>query len=213
MQAINSLRIAPYPADCFSAGDRDPVTIAVENRTVWACFIMDRMISSGTYNPPMLPLSGMEKLKIIRPLNAVEFTFGSDLASQGGSLEQTDFTLQSGYTNPLDITQGFEVLVSGFDIWAHVMTFVLNDGRRAPGMCAPHNCPWVPSSPWSTTRRRLESWRASQNHRLHYPENSVLAHKTLGYGESFTYVNLIYFLWYVNSPVEGSELPKLTMFL
>ncbi|KAI2789776.1 hypothetical protein POX_d05274 [Penicillium oxalicum] len=198
MQAINSLQIAPYPADPQSSGSQDPsqeaIASAVQNRTMWACFIMERLISSGTYNPPMLPLSEMEKIKVLRPFSAVEFAFGTDATSQRSSMEQSLATLQNRNSHLLDITQAFEVLVAGFDIWTHVMTFVLNDGRRAPEMCAPRNCPWVPGSPWSNTRNRLEEWRANQHHRLHYPENSVVAHITLGYGESFTYVNLIYYL-------------------
>ncbi|KAJ6134968.1 hypothetical protein N7512_000128, partial [Penicillium capsulatum] len=193
MQALNSLRIAPYPLDCTPASERDAVSVAIENRTFWACFIMDRMISSGTYNPPMLPVSEMEKLKVSRPLSAVEFAFGPDMTSQLGTMEQGLSTPQREQTALLDITQSFELLVSGFDIWAHVMTFIFNDGRRAPGMCAPQNCPWVLESPWSITRNRLQSWRANQNHRLYYPANSVLAHTTLGFGESFTYLNLLYY--------------------
>ncbi|CEJ58545.1 hypothetical protein PMG11_07199 [Penicillium brasilianum] len=198
MQAINSLQIAPYPADPLASGSQDTsqdaITTAVQNRTMWACFIMERLISSGTYNPPMLPLSEMEKIKVLRPFSAVEFAFGTDPASQRSSMEQSLATLPNRNSNLLDITQAFEVIVAGFDIWTHVMTFVLNDGRRAPEMCAPRNCPWVPGSPWSNTRSRLEAWRANQHHRLHYPENSVVAHIALAYGESFTYINLIYYL-------------------
>jgi len=211
MQAINSLRIAPYPADPQASSSQetsqDPITTAVQNRTMWACFIMERLISSGTYNPPMLPLAEMEKIKVLRPFSAVEFAFGTDSTSQRSSMEQSLATLPNRDSPILDITQAFEVLVAGFDIWTHVMTFVLNDGRRAPEMCEPRNCPWVPGSPWSNTRTRLEAWRANQHHRLHYPENLVVAHISLGYGESFTYINLIYYLWSVHpSGMQSREL-------
>ncbi|KAJ5102602.1 hypothetical protein N7532_003131 [Penicillium argentinense] len=195
MQALNSSRIAPYPLDSTPSErerEREAVSFAIENRTTWACFILDRMVSSGTYNPPMLPWSEMEKLKVSRPLSAVEFAFGPDLVSQTNAMEHNLSTPQREQTALFDITQSFEVLVSGFDIWAQVMTFIYNDGRRAPGMCAPQNCPWAPESPWSKTRHHLQTWRANQHHRLYYPENSVLAHTTLGYGESFTYLNLLY---------------------
>ncbi|KAJ5793822.1 hypothetical protein N7457_000421, partial [Penicillium paradoxum] len=193
IQALNSLRVSPYPLDPTPPSQRDAVSVAVENRTFWACFIMDRMVSSGTYNPPMLPMSEMEKLKVSCPLSAVDFVFGPDLSSERTNLEQDFTTAQAAQTAPLDVTQSFKVLVSGFDIWAHIMTFIFNDGRRAPGMCALQNCPWAPGSPWSKTMQHLREWRATQHHRLHYPENSVLAHTTLGWGESFTYINLLYY--------------------
>lgn len=196
IQALNSFRVSPYPLDPTPPSLRDAVSVAIENRTFWACFIMDRMVSSGTYNPPMLPMSEMEKLKVSTPLSAVEFVFGPDLSSERTSLEHNFATAQDGQTAPLDITQSFKVLVSGFDIWAHIMTFIFNDGRRAPGMCASQNCPWAPGSPWSKTQLHLEEWRATQHHRLHYPENSVVAHTTLGWGESFTYINLLYYTSY-----------------
>ncbi|KAH8433933.1 fungal specific transcription factor domain-containing protein [Aspergillus melleus] len=194
MQAIHSLRVTRYPLDTEADTRNDVMSVAIENRVFWACFIMDRMVSSGTYNPPMLPMSEMEKLGILRPLSTVEFAFGTDLASHSLGIEESLMRSEHHPTGLLDITQSFEILVSGFDIWAQVMTFILNDGRRAPGMCAPQNCPWVPGSPWSRTRSQLERWRASQHDRLYYPNNGVVAHMSLGYGESFTYSNLLYYV-------------------
>lgn len=183
MQALHSLRVAPYPLDPTSERETGHVAQAIETRTYWACFIMDCMVNSGTYNPPMLPMSEMKKLKIPRPLGVVEFAFGNGPND-----------LSSGDSRKLDMTQGFEILVAGFDIWTQLMTFIFNDGRRAPGMCAPANCPWVEGSPWLSTRNQLDSWRASQPSQLFYPDVPVAVHMTLGYGETFTYLNLIYYV-------------------
>jgi hypothetical protein len=201
MQALHSQRVSPYPLDPHSAerDTRDAVTVAIETRTYWACFIMDCMVNSGTYNPPMLPMSEMHKLKIPRPLSAVEFAFGPEPPPPQGSI------MGGGGVAPpaaaaqgvLDITRSFEILVSGFEIWARVMEFIFNDGRKAPGMCAPHNCPWVPGSPWSMSWNQLKVWRAGQHRNLHYPSTSVAVHMTLGYGETFTYLNLLHYVRYL----------------
>ncbi|KYK57302.1 fungal specific transcription factor [Drechmeria coniospora] len=190
MQALHSLRVAPYPLDLAPEHQHDGVSLAIETRAFWACFIMDCMVNSGTYNPPMLPMSEMAKLKVARPPTAVEFAFGPDTPPRavGGH-----HCLAGQTTGMLDVTQSFEILVGGFDIWTQVMTFIFNDGRRAPGMCAPHNCPWVPGSPWSLSRNQLEAWRAGQHRKLHYPDNSVAIHMTLGVGETFVYLNLLYY--------------------
>lgn len=151
---------------------------------------MDCIVNSGTYNPPMLPMSEMYKLKIARPLGVVEFAFGPDAPPP---------TVGPGYgpagqtTGPLDCTQSFEILVGGFDIWTQVMAFIFHGGRRAPGMCAPHNYPWVPTSPCSLLVNQLEAWRAGQHRKLHYPSHPVSVHMTLGYGETFVYLNLLYY--------------------
>ena len=66
--------------------------------------------------------------------------------------------------------------------------------RRAPGMCAAENCPWVGASPWGCMRKQLETWRASQPRKMIYPEIPVAVHMTLGYGETFVYLNLLYYV-------------------
>ncbi|KAH7121599.1 hypothetical protein EDB81DRAFT_700522 [Dactylonectria macrodidyma] len=194
MQSLHSSRVAPVPLDNSPPSKLDDLSTAAETRTYWACFIMDCTISSGTYNPRMLLMSEMETLKVPRPPTSFEFAFGSDTVTT-----PVDHTQNIDLTNidqpvALDIAHSFEIIATGFDIYAQVMAFVFNDGRRAPGMCAPENCPWVPTSPWSTTRSRLAKWRASQHSRLHYPRNSVAVYMTLGFGESFVYLNLIYYL-------------------
>lgn len=190
MQALYSLRIAPYPLDAGAVQNPDPTLRAIEIRTYWGCFIMDCMVNSGTYNPPMLPMSEMRKLKIPNPPSVVEYAFSSIPA------KATDVSLSAQYhpRQEFDVTQGFEILVTGFDIWTKLMTFIFNDGRRAPGMCAPANCPWVEGSPWWTTRQELESWRASQASQLQYPAVPVAVHMVLSYGETFVYLNLLYYV-------------------
>ncbi|KAH7121750.1 hypothetical protein B0J13DRAFT_567218 [Dactylonectria estremocensis] len=194
MQSLHSSRVAPVALDNTHTSKLDELSTAAETRTYWACFIMDCTINSGTYNPRMLLMSEMDTLKVPRPPTSFEFAFGSDTAitpmeqSQSMGLTETDQPVA------WDIAHSFEIIATGFDIYAQVMAFVFNDGRRAPGMCAPENCPWVPTSLWSTTQSRLARWRARQHSRLHYPRNSVAVYMTLGFGESFVYLNLLYFL-------------------
>ncbi|EWG36050.1 hypothetical protein FVEG_00215 [Fusarium verticillioides 7600] len=184
MQSLHSSRVSPHPLDMSQNNDTDVMAIAVEARTYWACFIMDCTINSGTYNPRMLPMSEMHKLKVPRPLNYTDFAFGFDAAS-----------LDHICTGDLSgLAQSFETIATGFDIYAQAMSFVFNNGRCAPGMCAPENCPWVPGSAWSQCRDRLEEWRKSQHERLCYPQHSVVVHMTLGHGESFIYLNMLYYL-------------------
>ncbi|KAF4943519.1 hypothetical protein FSARC_14904 [Fusarium sarcochroum] len=184
MQSLHSSRVSPHPLDMPQNNEVGDIAVAVESRTYWACFIMDCTINSGTYNPRMLPMFEMHKLKVPRPLNYTDFVFGSDMAS----LHQNCLSGLSG------LAQSFDTIALGFDIYAQAMSFVFNNGRCAPGMCAPENCPWVPGSPWSQCRIRLEEWRNSQHEKLHYPRHSVIVHMTLGHGESFIYLNMLYYL-------------------
>lgn len=195
VQALHSARVSPCVLDKTWKADNDPIAAAIETRTYWACSIMDNMIHSGTYNPPMLPLSEMQRLNIPRPVSAVDFAFGTNRSVPSALYDSREPTAPGA---PHDITQSFETLVHGFDIWRQVTTFLFNDGRRAPGMCAPENCPWEPTSPWSACRSRLEAWRRNQHKNMHYPDTSVAVHMTLCYGETFTCLNLLYYLWLVH---------------
>ncbi|KAF4455594.1 putative transcriptional regulatory protein PB1A11.04c [Fusarium austroafricanum] len=123
MQSLHSSRVSPHPLDASQNNDMDVMAIAVEARTYWACFIMDCTINSGTYNPRMLPMSEMHKLKVPRPLNYTDFAFGFDGASLGH--------ICTGDLSGL--AQSFETIATGFDIYAQAMSFVFNNGRCAPG--------------------------------------------------------------------------------
>ncbi|KAK2006847.1 fungal-specific transcription factor domain-containing protein [Colletotrichum eremochloae] len=193
MQLLHSSRVAPFPLEISHLKESDSLTPAIETRTFWACFIMDCMVSSGTYNPRVLPKPEMAKLNVPRPPTSTEFALGA------GSPAQSEHSGESPASNGpntsvyLGLDQSFGIMADGFDIYSDIMAFVFNDGRRAPGMCRPESCPWVPTSPVACSRRKLEDWRLKQHHRLHYPDNSVAAHATLGYGESFVYLNLLYY--------------------
>ncbi|KAK6449896.1 hypothetical protein FP744_10006146 [Trichoderma asperellum] len=160
----------------------------------WSCFVLERMVSSGTYNPPMLPISEMMNMHVKHPLSATEFAFGVEKGTIfQGFINSVGDCDSSTPGTVLDITRSFEIIVAGFEIWSQIMKFVAHDGRGAPGMCAQANCPWTPGSPWSSSMNQLEHWRARQHPRLNYPNNRVALHMTLGYAESFTYLNLLYY--------------------
>ncbi|KAK1689351.1 fungal-specific transcription factor domain-containing protein [Colletotrichum godetiae] len=193
MQLLHSSRVAPFPLEIPHRSEPNSLTPAIETRTFWACFIMDCMVSSGTYNPRVLPKQEMAKLNVPRPPTSTEFALGPGSSAQAEGAGE-NFTSSGTATSVyLDLDQSFGVMADGFDIYSDIMAFVFNDGRKAPGMCLPENCPWVPTSPVACWRRRLEEWRTKQHHRLHYPVNSVAAYATLGYGESFVYLNLLYY--------------------
>lgn len=200
MQAIYSARISPYGPDAESMSAHGAESLAIETRSFLACFIMDCTIDSGSIHRPMLSLAELRKLKIYRPINRIEYAFGPDHAPQSDEAGQDPACLGPAPISLRGIDDSFDILVDGFDIWREIITFVRNGGRRAPGMCSPENCPWVPQSPWSRAHERLQQWRASQHRSLYYPENPIAVHASLGHGESFAYLNLLYYLRFACSP-------------
>ncbi|KAF9878119.1 fungal specific transcription factor [Colletotrichum karsti] len=122
----------------------------------------------------------MIQLQIPRPPSATGFLFGS----QQQSLAEK--------TYPLGVEECYEILADGFAVYADVMAFVYKDGRKAPGMCAAENCPWVPDSKWARIRQDLEAWRTRTDDILHYPTQTVGAHAGTGC-RAFVYINLLYY--------------------
>ncbi|CAK7225684.1 hypothetical protein SEUCBS140593_005987 [Sporothrix eucalyptigena] len=153
------------------------------NRTFWGCFVMDRMVFCGQPQPWVL---SMYASNVKWPAGEQDYVFGPSTPtattddSPGGS----------------DIDHYYGLLVRGFDIWARVLQFVVNGGRRQPGLCRPENHPWVTGSPWRLPYEELQLWRAHMDPRLRYPETAVAGHAALGNGnaEQFAYVNLIYYI-------------------
>ncbi|KAF3801523.1 hypothetical protein GCG54_00014739 [Colletotrichum gloeosporioides] len=127
MQSLHSTRIAPFSLDETIDVERPgELSQIVETATYWACFILDCTINSGTYNPRMLSMAEMLKLQVPRAPPASGFLFGFKQKAM------TERRL------PLSIEECYEILVDGFEIYAEVMKFVYNDGRKAPGIVASH---------------------------------------------------------------------------
>ncbi|KAF4845384.1 hypothetical protein CGCSCA4_v006833 [Colletotrichum siamense] len=181
MQSLHSTRTAPFSLDeTINVEKPDELSQIVETATYWACFILDCTINSGTYNPRMLSMNEMLKLQVPRAPPASGFLFG---------FRQKPMASRS---LPLGIEECYEVLVDGFAIYADVMAFVYNDGRKAPGMCAPAECPWRPDSKWAKCRQSLERWRSNMDSCLYYPKHSVASHANTGC-RAFVYINLLYY--------------------
>ena len=168
----------------------DAITSEIENRTYWSCFVLDRMIFSGVSQPLALPLATM---KIPLPLGEQDFAFGHSSIPRRTQKDLVNGNMPSEIYGSVDCY--YNVLVRGFEIWARVLQFNIEGGRRMPRMSASENCPWATTSPWNKLFRDAKQWHRCQGERLQYGENSISAQVSLGRGEAAAYVNLIYYLW------------------
>lgn len=164
----------------------------VHDRTFWACFVMDRLIFCGKSQPLALPL---DRMRIDMPIGEQDFAFGQSLKM--GEQPPEDGPVASA--QPFTTNEYYNVLIKGFEIWSKILDLITSGGRRLPKMSKPENCPWVSGSPWRILFDGLEDWRAQQSDRLQYPSTSVAVHVSLGYGEKFAFVNLLYYVRSVSS--------------
>ncbi|KAF2493747.1 hypothetical protein BU16DRAFT_550743 [Lophium mytilinum] len=156
----------------------------IYNRTFWSCFIMDRLVLCGKCQPFTLPL---DQMSIHLPIGDQDFAFG-----QCSSPRIYISHVRGDLCNTIEYS--YSMLVRGFDIWARILKWIVNGGRRQPGMTVLANCPWMAGSPWKDLYDELDDWRQQQHQRMKYPEVQIAGHVSLGHGEQFAFINLVYFI-------------------
>jgi hypothetical protein len=170
------------------------------NRTLWSCYIMDRMIVSRVSQPNMLTC---EALHTPWPSSSANFAFGT----VGANMESARSSGQLLRNMTGDILHCYDTVVRGLDIWARILKWVTSGGRRLPNLNKSENHPWVPGSPWKTFHEEIQAWRKLQERRLWFPDTSVASHAAFGQAEQFAYVNLVYHLRYVDTTALSSTFP------
>ncbi|KAH8901122.1 hypothetical protein GQ53DRAFT_614883, partial [Thozetella sp. PMI_491] len=178
---MQSLLVLTKPASLTEAERQS------HNRTLWSCFVLDRLVFCGRAQPFALSISS---LHTHWPIGEQDFAFSQvshalhDTGEEQGPLEYMEG----------DMDHYYGVLVRGFDIWARILKFIVSGGRRQHGLCLPENHPWVEGSPWGLLYRELQSWRECKDTRLRYPDVTVEGHAALGQAEEFGYINLVYYV-------------------
>ena len=187
-----AIRIMQSLQSMTASTEHPPEDSNVHNRTLWSCFIMDRLIFSGMPQPYALSCNS---LRTSWPSSEEDFVFGlppatSRHATAGQSLLDD---------MPGNMANSYNVLVRGFDIWARILQWVISGGRFLPDMSLPANCPWNPTSPWASLYQELQTWRSLLEERMLFPKVSVESHAALEQAEPFAYVNLVYYIRCVNT--------------
>ena len=199
---MQSLIASKQVAEMAGAESAMPATTPeltdTENRTVWACFVLDRYLSCGKRRPAMMAL---HDIGIPLPKSDAEFAF--ELAPTclltGQELSNEDD--ESGWSTLRETERHnahhLRMMVLGINIWSKIHGWVAMGGRKLPGMVQPQNSPWRPGSQWARLRGELDLWRSAQDSRFKHPDTRISAHIHLRQGEPVAYINLVYYLRYV----------------
>lgn len=160
----------------------------IHNRTFWSCFITDRLVSSGKWQPLTLPL---ESMNTHWPVGDEDYAFGSADSHRHTSVNAYSIN----HPNlPATLDHSYSIILRGFEIYSKVYTWLTTGGRRRSDMALAENYPWVQGSLCTSLRKELQTWRDSQDPRLWYPQTAVSIHTSLGKGEVFAYINLLYYV-------------------
>ncbi|CAM1500414.1 Fc.00g095760.m01.CDS01 [Cosmosporella sp. VM-42] len=158
----------------------------IEKRTIWTCFVMDKLLSCGKRRQEIFNLEAMD---VPLPITDAEFVFGPE-ATPNASISRPTYPPQMLYGTG----DYFLVILRGLHIWSKIHTWTVSGGRKQPGMTEPGQCPWRATSDWHHMKQELLEWRDSQSPHLKYPETKAVVHVHLRQAERFGYINLIYYV-------------------
>lgn len=161
-------------------------------RTYWVCFSQDCELSSGARQHFAL---SFRSISVPLPISDHDFTFNKPPQER---LMPKNMTLQNFGPNFLTIDHGLAIVARGFDIFVRILRYA-NVNRRTHVLSS-FSSPSFSNSPvdstWQSLKDELDEWRNIQDTTVRFPNTSVQAHVAFGYGELFTYVNLIFFMRY-----------------
>ncbi|KAL2866135.1 Zn(II)2Cys6 transcription factor [Aspergillus lucknowensis] len=176
-----AIRMMQFLNTAAAKSPSDGLMLEIHNRTLWSCFIMDRLVFSGVHQPLCLPL---DSLGTHWPVSEADYAFGHAGVMHYPVSEPFPMTMNNSYA----------ILVQGFDLWTQAHHWVVSGGRRRKDMLLEANHPWKETSLWMKMRSQLQGWREAQDPRLLYPTNPASICASLGKGEIFGYINLIYYV-------------------
>lgn len=161
-------------------------------RTYWCNFAQDCELSSGARQHFALSFS---QISVPLPISDRDFTF-NQLPER--RLMPVDMNKKCPLANNLTIENGLTIVIRGFDIFVRILRFA-NEHRRSLASFTSDESPDSPlRQDWHGLKAELDEWRSLQDRTVKYPETSAHAHVSLGYGELFAYINLLYFMRYAS---------------
>jgi len=138
----------------------------VRRRTLWSCFIMDRMLSAGKYRPNMI---SVEKLQVQLPCSDDQFLFahiGQTGFLDSELLERTTPIPSSGKDDaPLSRYIRLVEIFGRFSEWSYA------GGRRTE-----KSPPWDPTARFFKLRQELEAFHATLPDSLIFNNENLSAH-------------------------------------
>jgi hypothetical protein len=136
----------------------------VRRRTLWSCFVMDRMLSAGKYRPTMI---SSQKLKVQLPCSDDQFLFVRDVP--------TGFLDDSPWPPLADETVNDDGVLSRYirlvEIFGRFSEYSYAGGRRTEDLP-----PWDSSTRFFQLRQELDNFHSALPSNLTFTEANLSAH-------------------------------------
>ncbi|KAK9415747.1 hypothetical protein SUNI508_10225 [Seiridium unicorne] len=181
----------------LSDGEQTFMSREITCRTLWACFIMDCILSGGKGRKESFR---SETVPFPLPISDDEFAFQIQpegtrkLLSRHAYQSSLAPTADTGLDN-LGSQHYLSIIIQGFDISSAVTNWINGGGRREePNDASAY--PWNESSKWNRMMSALRHWRSGLSPHWLYSRsnNNMRAFALRNQAPSFAMVNLLYYV-------------------
>lgn len=150
----------------------DWVDAECKRRTLWCCFILDKLIANGSDRPPSFDAAHITTLL---PAPDADFVLGR-------AVRTTTLAEPNEHESLLSYTIRIVEILGSIIAWS---------GRGGRDFDA--RCPWDPASPFARFDRALDTWEDRIPQHMQLRPDSLAAHTACGQGHLFALMHLFNF--------------------
>jgi hypothetical protein len=173
-----SRRIGPPLPDREEAIEKE-----VRRRTLWSCFIMDRMLSAGRYRPTMI---ATEKLRVQLPCTDDQFLFVHDVRTSFLTSDWMEVDNAAQSVSDDGVLSRYIRLV---EIFGRFSEWCYAGGRRTEKLP-----PWDSSTEFFKLRQELKDFRDALPSNLTFTEANLSAHIEKRNATTYASLHTLYLL-------------------
>jgi hypothetical protein len=144
----------------------DAVDKEARRRTVWSCFIMDRMLGAGKYRPTTMSVSN---LRVQLPCSDDQFLFAQNV--QTGSLNPDSLKPKAAEQDPINDDGVLREYIRLVGIFGRLSEWIYAGGRRTE-----EHPPWDESTKFFRLRHELQRFYDELPSDLRLTEDNLSAH-------------------------------------
>lgn len=166
LAAQNLLKANGHTAE---ATEREVLTEReVRRRTLWSCFIMDRMLAAGKYRPTMM---NVDRLRVQLPCSDEKFLFVRDVKTGFLNSDWLDESVHKRESETVNDDGALSRFIRLVEIFGRLSEWSYAGGRRTEKLP-----PWDPSTEFYKLRKQLEEFHDALPSNLALTESNLSAH-------------------------------------
>ncbi|KAJ5050366.1 uncharacterized protein L3040_002249 [Drepanopeziza brunnea f. sp. 'multigermtubi'] len=175
------------PSKQIQSPREDAIEKEVRRRTVWSCFIMDRMLAAGKYRPTMM---SVDKLRVQLPCSDDQFLFVRDVQTGFLNSEWMD-TPSTTYPEPTSAHDDgvLSRYIRLVDIFGRLSEWSYAGGRRTERLP-----PWDERTQFCQLRQQLKRFHDALPSNLTYTEANLSAHIEKRNATTYASLHILYSL-------------------